>query len=93
MKERTRKCRICGKEYEYCHTNKTDAFRWQDVACSIECGAIYFKKIEESRKAKAAEVETKPISDEPVLETKAEESEPKKKTYKRKKANLTDETE
>ncbi len=46
-------CRTCGRQYEACrssHKNDT-AFRWQDVACSIECGMKYLQKIEESRKA------------------------------------------
>lgn len=45
-----KKCRICGKTYEYCRTNRrTTLFRWQDVACSPEHGAIYFARIAESR--------------------------------------------
>lgn len=45
-------CRVCGKEYEACHTNKSSngTFRWQDVACSPECGAIYLAQIRASRK-------------------------------------------
>ena len=44
-------CRVCGKEYEACHTLKRVAgvFRWQEVACSPECGGIYLAKIEASR--------------------------------------------
>lgn len=43
-------CKICGKKYEYCLTNRRDTiFRWQDVACSPEHGAIYFRQIAESR--------------------------------------------
>lgn len=46
-----KKCRVCGKEYEACHTQRpTTVFRWQEVACSPECGSIYFARIEESRK-------------------------------------------
>lgn len=45
-----RTCRICGKSYEYCRTNRrTTIFRWQDVACSPEHGAIYFAQIAASR--------------------------------------------
>lgn len=46
-----KKCRVCGKEYEYCHTVRRVAgvFRWQDVACSPECGASYLAQIEASR--------------------------------------------
>lgn len=44
-------CRVCGKEYEACHTLKRIAgvFRWQEVACSPECGSTYLAKIEASR--------------------------------------------
>lgn len=50
MAKGTRICKVCGKEYEYCKTwVSANKFRWQDVACSPECGAIYFKQIEESR--------------------------------------------
>lgn len=43
-------CKVCGKEYEYCKTWLNDnKFRWQDVACSIECGTKYFADIEASR--------------------------------------------
>jgi hypothetical protein len=45
-----RRCRVCGKEYEACNTpNTTGAFRWQDVACSKDCGAIYLQRILKSR--------------------------------------------
>lgn len=48
-------CKICGKKYEYCMTNRRDTiFRWQDVACSPEHGAIYFQQIAESRKKAAS---------------------------------------
>ena len=46
----TKRCKVCGREYEYCRTNRpTDIFRWQDVACSPEHGAIYFAQIAEAR--------------------------------------------
>lgn len=45
-----KKCRVCGKQYEYCKTNRrTTIFRWQDVACCPEHGAIYFAQIAASR--------------------------------------------
>ncbi len=50
MAKTTRICKVCGKEYEYCKTwLNTDKFRYQDVACSPECGAEYFKQIAISR--------------------------------------------
>lgn len=44
-------CRVCGKEYESCRSANRNAgvFRWQEVACSPECGAIYLDRINESR--------------------------------------------
>lgn len=43
-------CRVCGDTYEACRTSKvTNTFRWQDVACSPECGAEYLRKIKLSR--------------------------------------------
>lgn len=47
----TKICRVCGKEYEACRSaNRTSGvFRWQEVACSPECGAIYLQRINESR--------------------------------------------
>ena len=51
MASTTKECRVCGKEYEACRSTnrKTDIFRWQDVACSPECGEKYFAMITESR--------------------------------------------
>lgn len=40
-----RKCKVCGKEYEYCHTFRPTTFRWQDVACCLEHGNEYFAQI------------------------------------------------
>lgn len=66
MAKGTRICKICGKEYEYCKTwLSQDKFRWQDVACSPECGSKYFALIEASRTGK-------PIDTEPEVEKKAE---------------------
>ena len=51
-------CKVCGKEYEACHTlrpNMNNEFRWQDVACSPEHGAEYLRRILESRGMQKAE--------------------------------------
>ncbi len=51
MAKAIRKCRVCGAEYEYCHTFKPgDGFRWQDVACCPEHGSEYFRRVLEARK-------------------------------------------
>ena len=41
-------CRVCGKEYEACHTlrpNLNSEFRWQDVACCPEHGTEYLRQV------------------------------------------------
>lgn len=60
MATATRKCKVCGCEYEYCHTNRRVAgvFRWQDVACCAEHGSIYFAQIMESRSKANASTDT-----------------------------------
>lgn len=51
MATAVKKCRVCGKEYEACRSANRAAgvFRWQEVACSPECGNIYLRQINESR--------------------------------------------
>lgn len=51
MPKATKVCRVCGNEYEYCHTVRSVAgiFRWQDVACSPDCGIKYLERIRASR--------------------------------------------
>ena len=51
MATATLKCRVCGKEYEACRNAKRvdGVFRWQDVACSPEHGAVYLDLIRKSR--------------------------------------------
>lgn len=52
-----KKCKVCKREYEACHTNKVSGgFRWQDVACSPECGAIYLARVMEARAPKSEEM-------------------------------------
>lgn len=50
MREVLKVCRVCGKEYEACRSAKiSNTFRWQDVACSPKCGAVYLSRIQISR--------------------------------------------
>ena len=75
MEKATRICKICGIEYPYCKTNRpSEVFRWQDVACCPEHGAMYFDKVMEARGEKVLD-EQDPV----------EQEEPKRKTAPRKK--------
>lgn len=51
------KCRVCGKEYEGCRSQRATpgVYHWQEVACSPECGAKYLAMINESRGIKQDE--------------------------------------
>lgn len=66
MVKGTRICKICGKEYPYCKTERNAGiFRYQDVACCVEHGTQYFAEVEAARnpvkvQAAPAEVEVKP---------------------------------
>ena len=42
-----KKCRVCNKEYRACNPIglNTGKFRWQAVACSLECGSIYLERL------------------------------------------------
>lgn len=46
-----KRCKVCGKEYESCHTPRPSAStnRWQDVACCAEHAAVYFAAVYKSR--------------------------------------------
>lgn len=72
MASATKKCRVCGKDYKACRSNKRDigVFRWQEVSCSPECGAIYLKRINESRGIIDAQQEdsTDKVASVPVVE-------------------------
>ena len=68
-------CRVCGKTYEACHTAKKNVgeFRWQEVACSPECGAEYLRRVMAAR-AKPAQpqpVQRRRVRHEPVAEVEA----------------------
>ena len=52
-----RTCRVCGKQYEACHTPNWGVLRWRDIACSRECAEIYFARVEAER---AKNEETRP---------------------------------
>lgn len=65
MPKVTRICRVCGKEYPYCKTYRdinSDKMIWQNVACSPECGKIYFDRILKSRSKSNAEESVENVS-------------------------------
>ena len=47
-------CKVCGKLYTPCSDCERDktAFHWRTVACSIQCGMEYFRRVEEARNPK-----------------------------------------
>lgn len=50
MATATKKCKVCGREYAYCKTNReSNVFRYQDVACCAEHGQIYLAQVIASR--------------------------------------------
>lgn len=95
MAKGTRICKICGKEYEYCKTwLNQNKFRWQDVACSPECGTKYFALIEASRTGKPVDIEPKEEKEVEVEQNVEVEDEPKmtpKTTQRRKQRSKKDE--
>lgn len=76
-------CRVCGKEYEACHTlKKGNTFRWQDVACCPEHGAQYLHDVLVAR----GELEESPLpSDNNVAAEAVEEKVKERKATRKKK--------
>lgn len=64
MATATRKCKVCGCEYEYCHTQRLVAgvFRWQDVACCQAHGQEYLERVLASRSQNGVATETSETS-------------------------------
>ena len=79
MSDRLR-CKICGKEYEGCKSARIphSGYRWQDVACCPEHGAMYLEAILKSRGElkEAEEVAAEETKEEQDIPTKTK----KKKT-------------
>lgn len=77
-----KKCRVCGKDYEPCYSTglQNGVFRWREVSCSPECGAIYLRQIQESRgqtikeakKSRIKKAEIKPVEVEIVADSEVE---------------------
>lgn len=51
MPKQIKTCRVCGATYEACNSARSGSkiFNWREVACSPECGVVYFDKIAASR--------------------------------------------
>lgn len=74
MPRATKECRVCGKTYTACNTNRhfDGSFHWREVACSPECGQEYLRQVIASRApAKPPEEEEDPM----FLEVEAEDEE------------------
>lgn len=54
MADKKKVCRVCGKAYTACRTWNSDSsvFRWQDVACSPDCGEEYLRRVLAARAPK-----------------------------------------
>jgi len=84
----TKICKNCGKPYEACRTLKprsSKVFRWQDVACSPECGEAYLAAVIASRITQLADEATKQETQEaepPVEESFAAEAPEKEQSSK-----------
>ena len=80
-------CRVCGRSYEACRTvnNALGVFRWQDVACSPECGSIYLQKLNESRGIHMEKVE-EPETKQDAAPVNVPASKPAKRPARKKRA-------
>lgn len=70
MAKATKICKVCGSEYEYCHTVRRvpGVFRWQDVACCPEHGSTYLARIAASRATEPPSAhESLPIDNNPAM--------------------------
>nr|DAG68623.1 MAG TPA: hypothetical protein [Caudoviricetes sp.] len=68
MAYKQKPCRVCGKLFTpcaYCEKDDT-AFHWRAIACSIECGKEYLRRVLEARQ--------KDVSKETVASTAVENS-------------------
>lgn len=67
MPRESKRCRVCGRRYEACRTTSpSNVFRWRDVACSPECGAEYFRRVQLSRETESPKRHNRPIYNEDV---------------------------
>lgn len=83
MVKGARICKICGKEYPYCKTERgVGIFRYQDVACCVEHGTQYFAEVEAARNPVKGQTAPAEVEAEPQVKTvkSSKNDESKKKT-------------
>ncbi len=68
-------CKVCGKEYECCKTERFNVFRWQDVACCPEHAEIYFERVAQARSQAPVIQEPEPEVYESITENAEDEAE------------------
>ena len=86
MAQGTRICKVCGKEYPYCKTERrVNLFRWQDVGCCPEHAAIYFEEVAIARGERPRKEESEPVEESAPVEDMKQEREPKRQARANKK--------
>lgn len=71
----TRICKICGKEYPFCRSERPKGtFVYQEVACCKEHAIEYFEKVAASRSGGNTEVQETKIASEEISENVKEEN-------------------
>ena len=55
MANRTAPCRVCGKQFVPCNKSSAEigAFNYREVACSMECGKEYLRRVIAGRDTEA----------------------------------------
>lgn len=82
-------CKVCGKQYEACHTLRPHAnneFRWQDVACCEQHGAEYLRQVMISR----GQLPADPEQAEPTAAAEEAPAKTAKKRRSKKQASAAD---
>lgn len=81
-----KKCRVCGKDYPACRSARRGdgVFRWKEVACSPECGAIYLARVLEARGEAENAPETKQAESAATTEAQVEKTPVAKRGRKKK---------
>lgn len=75
MADAKRICRVCGKAYTACRTMSTPGvFRWQEVACSPDCGEEYLRRVIAARTPQPVQKKAEPRRkhesvEEPIVES------------------------